>query len=121
MKRLLTAAFASVVLAGSVAASASAQQGYRDAPRYESNQRYDDRQDRRDDRRDDRRWNDHRNDHRWQRGERIDNRYRYAEIDYRRHNLRAPQRGYHYVRDDRGDILLAAIATGLIVSVIASH
>jgi Ni/Co efflux regulator RcnB len=120
MKRLLTAAFASVVLAGSITASASAQQGYRQQPQYES-QRHDNRSDR-NDRRDDRGWNDNRrDDHRWQRGDRIDNHRRYAEIDYRRANLRAPQRGYHYVRDDRGDILLAAIATGLIVSVIASH
>lgn len=56
----------------------------------------------------------------WARGEYIPRGYRVYNVDYRAHRLGPPPRGYHYVRDDRGDILLAAIATGLIASVIAS-
>lgn len=56
----------------------------------------------------------------WQRGQRL--RYydgRYAEVDYRSNNsLRAPPRGYHWVRNDGGDYLLAAVAGGLIAQVI---
>lgn len=56
-------------------------------------------------------------------GERLPSYYRtrYAPVDYRRHHLRAPPRGYHYVQDDRGEILLVAIVTGLIASIIASR
>lgn len=44
---------------------------------------------------------------------------RYREVDYRAHRLKQPPRGYHYVRDDNtGDIILAAIATGLIAALI---
>lgn len=61
--------------------------------------------------------------HQWRRGDRIPAYYRtrYATVDYRHEHLRAPPRGYHYVRDDRGDVLLAAIATGAILSVILNH
>jgi Ni/Co efflux regulator RcnB len=55
----------------------------------------------------------------WARGQRLG--YygdRYAEVDYRRENLRAPRRGYHWVRDNDGDFLLAAIATGIILQVV---
>jgi len=55
----------------------------------------------------------------WARGQRLG--YcanRYQEVDYRRENLRQPRRGYHWVRNDGGDFLLAAIATGLIAQVI---
>ncbi len=55
----------------------------------------------------------------WERGQRLG--YyngRYAEVDYRQQRLRQPPRGYHWVRDDRGDYLLAAIAGGLIAEVI---
>ncbi len=59
----------------------------------------------------------------WQRGQRLG--YyegRYQEVDYRSHdNLRAPPRGYHWVRSDGGDYLLAAIAGGLITAVILNN
>ena len=45
---------------------------------------------------------------------------RYAEVDYRQQNLRQPPRGYHWVRDDSGDYLLAAVVGGLIAQVILS-
>lgn len=59
----------------------------------------------------------------WRRGEYLPSYYRsrYEVVDYRYHHLRPPPRGYHYVRDDRGDIILAAIATGLIASIILNN
>jgi Ni/Co efflux regulator RcnB len=56
----------------------------------------------------------------WSRGEYIPRGYPVHVVDYRAYRLNAPPRGYHWVRDDRGDFLLAAIATGIIASVIAS-
>lgn len=59
----------------------------------------------------------------WRRGDRLPAYYRsnYREYDWRRGHMRAPPRGYHYVRDDRGEILLVGIATGVILSIIASQ
>jgi len=53
-------------------------------------------------------------------GGHIDHRdQRYREVDYRDYRLKEPPRGYHYVRDDNtGDIVLAAIAGGLIAALI---
>lgn len=73
----------------------------------------------------------HRNDrhvvvvkkHVWHKGDRIryDNR-RFREVDYRTYRYNAPPRGYHYVRDNNtGEILLAAIATGVIASIILGN
>jgi Ni/Co efflux regulator RcnB len=61
--------------------------------------------------------------HQWRRGERLPAYYRdrFRPVDYRAYRLRPPPRGYHYVRDDRGDILLVAIATGIIVSAILNN
>ena len=56
----------------------------------------------------------------WAKGERLG--YyngRYVEVDYRARHLKAPPRGYHYVKDDKGDIILAAVATGIIAAIIA--
>jgi Ni/Co efflux regulator RcnB len=60
----------------------------------------------------------------WRRGQRLPAYYRshYAVVsDYRAHHLPPPRRGYHYVRDDTGNILLVAVATGLIASIIANQ
>jgi Ni/Co efflux regulator RcnB len=60
----------------------------------------------------------------WRRGERLPRYYRdrYVVVrDYDRRGYRRPPRGYHYVRDDRGDILLVAIATGVILSILANN
>jgi Ni/Co efflux regulator RcnB len=56
----------------------------------------------------------------WRRGDRLPRYYRdyYAPVDYRHYRVRPPPRGYHYVRDDRGDLLLVGIATGVILGVI---
>jgi Ni/Co efflux regulator RcnB len=73
-----------------------------------------------------RHWRDHaRYDYRgWRRGDRLPGYYRdrYRVVDYRHYHLRPPPRGYHYVRDDRGDFLLVGIATGVILGlVLGSH
>lgn len=39
-------------------------------------------------------------------------------VDYRMHRLRPPPPGYRWVRDDRGDFLMVAIATGIIADLI---
>jgi len=76
------------------------------------------------------RGNDHRdygrNDHRdnwhpgngghWERNRRYDGR-QVVFTDYRSRHLRAPGRGQHWVRADNGDLLLVAIATGIIVDI----
>ncbi|MGD9979322.1 MAG: RcnB family protein [Hyphomonadaceae bacterium] len=70
-------------------------------------------------------WRDHaRYDYRqWRRGDRLPSYYRgyYDEVDWRYHRLRPPPRGYHYVRDDRGDYLLVGIATGVILGIILAN
>src|SRR5689334_22377503 len=118
----------------------------RDNDRYDNNRhRGDWRDDRRDARWDDRRYNGYwlgrswhwgpppasyyrRADfrlgwHDWRKGDRLG--YfgtRYVVVDdWRARHLRAPPRGYHYVRASNGDIILAAIATGLIASIIANN
>jgi Ni/Co efflux regulator RcnB len=58
----------------------------------------------------------------WREGERFDH-YRsreYIVYDYRRYGWRPPPRGYAYYRTDSGDVVLAALATGLIASIIAN-
>ena len=40
--------------------------------------------------------------------------------NYRRYGYRAPPRGYRYYRANNGDVVLAAVATGIISSIIAS-
>ena len=57
----------------------------------------------------------------WSYGQRMPSYYRsnqYVVDDYSRYGLRAPPRGYHYVRSGN-DVVLAAIAGGLITAVIA--
>jgi Ni/Co efflux regulator RcnB len=58
----------------------------------------------------------------WARGQRFDH-YRthsYVVRDYHRYGWAPPPRGYAYYRADNGDVVLAALATGLIASVIAN-
>lgn len=57
----------------------------------------------------------------WSYGQRMPSYYRsnqYVVNDYSRYGLRAPPRGYHYIRSGN-DVVLAAIAGGLITAVIA--
>ena len=103
MKRFLTAAAALALLTG-VAGSAAAQPHGHDRNSAYSHQGYD--------------RNAH---HNWRQGGRIDRSdwNRGARVDYRRHHLRAPPRGYEWRQVD-GDYVLAAAATGIIASIIAS-
>lgn len=60
----------------------------------------------------------------WRRGDRLPSYYRSRYVvvrDYHRYGYRHPPRGYHYVRDDRGDLLLVGIATGVILGIIAAQ
>ena len=142
MKRYLSATVAAVVAIGTavtpIAASAQHRHGnHRDGvpDRREWNRDRDrdgrpDQWDRRDNRRD---WQDGRHhrqswryyggrygyagyDGRWRTGQRFgywrDNRY--VVSDYGRYGLPPPWRGYRYYRDSDGDIVMAAIATGVI-------
>jgi Ni/Co efflux regulator RcnB len=143
MKKVLTAAIAATLALGSVGMASAAEAQSR------GNDRYEQRQDRRDDRRDDRAdRRDQRQDQRayarWQRAERHYSAGRYAPPrgyqtrtwaygqrmpasyrsstyvvrDYNRYGLRQPPRGYQYVRSGN-DVVLTAVATGLITAVIA--
>ena len=56
----------------------------------------------------------------WHRGERLPAEYRdrnYVVDDWRGHGLSAPPRGYHWVGVN-GDYVLAAVATGVITSIL---
>lgn len=84
---------------------------YRDWRRYQRDQARDWRRDRREYRREMRRWH---------RGAVIPYDYRRSWYvrDYRRYGWAPPPRGYGYYRTDTGDIVLAAIATGVILSLL---
>lgn len=58
--------------------------------------------------------------HSWRAGERLPYGYRatrYVVHDYRHYHLYAPPRGHHWVRVDR-DVLLTAVATGVVAAVV---
>lgn len=106
MKRTLLVLTTAALALTSTLASA---QGYRD---------WNDRRGGYDNRYDNRRYDDRRG-HSWRRGEYLPPRYRGHDRyvrDWGRYRLSAPPRGYGYYRQDNGDFVLAAIATGLIAS-----
>lgn len=107
MKRTLTAVLAATLALSAGAGMASAQPYSHD---------HDRGYDRHDDRHEDR------GHHNWRRGERIshDEWRRYQRVDWRRHHLRQPPRGYEWRQTDDGNYVLAAVATGLIASIIAN-
>lgn len=62
--------------------------------------------------------------HRWARGQRYRDYYQgpvYVVHDYPRYHLRQPPRGHQWVRDDRGNMLMVAIATGIIADLLLHH
>jgi Ni/Co efflux regulator RcnB len=114
-KVLLITAAAAMTLTGTLAQA----QGYDDGREY--------RQERREDRRE---YRQERREHRqaqkayrqWQRGQVLPSQYRsqsYIVTDYDRYGLAPPPRGYQYYRSGN-NVLLTAIASGLIGAVIAS-
>jgi len=59
--------------------------------------------------------------HHWRKGQRLSRGdRRYVVNDWRARGLRAPPRGYQWVRegDNSGDFLLVAVASGLIASIL---
>lgn len=131
-KFIKIAALAAATLAmtaAPIAASAQSRHGGdRDHRRYEHNDRRGDyRHDRRDDRRGDYRYDrrddrrgDYRNAHRYYRGATLPRQYRsnWYIRDYNRYGYAPPPRGYGYYRTDTGDIVVAALATGVILSLL---
>jgi Ni/Co efflux regulator RcnB len=128
MKRLIITTLAGALLAGTALSGTAMAAGQRyDGHGGQYDRHHDSRGDRydrgeRDAYRDGRR--DGRHEYRrYQRGQRLDARYRgngYYVNDYRRHGLRAPPRGYRWQRVD-DSYILAAVATGLIASVIIAN
>lgn len=61
-------------------------------------------------------------DHHWKRGERMGyNDWSSAQpVDYRQHHLRHPPRGYEW-RESNGQYILAAVASGVIASMVMGH
>ena len=61
----------------------------------------------------------------WRKGQRLPAYYRkhYGAVNYQAERLRRPRHGYHWVRDERGNYLMVAIASGIIADLIlnASH
>lgn len=124
MKKILMAFTAlAVVFTGTAASAQNHNQDRNGRGSYNQNHGGDrgDRRDHRDNRRgyNDRR--DHRENHgRYARGQRFRGDGAYMS-DYGRYGYRAPPRGYRYYRTNQGDVVLAAIAGGLIASVIAGN
>lgn len=127
MKRLIITAVTASLLAGTaLSGTAMAQPRYDRHDRHDRHDRYEQQrayeQGRRDQARaEDRR--DRREYRRWAKGQRLDARYRadsYYVRDYRRHGLRNPPRGYRWQRVN-DQYVLAAVATGLIASVIIAN
>lgn len=100
-----------------------ADQNRHDGGRYTERERRNDwRRGQRDQRRDYRhdRRDEYRYDRRWQRGATIPYQYRqnWYVRDYNRYGYAPPPRGYGYYRTDEGDVVLALIATGVILSLL---
>lgn len=59
----------------------------------------------------------------WERGDRLGGyNDRYREVDYRDYRVQRPPQGYRWVQDDNtGDLILAALAGGLIATIIANN
>jgi len=143
--KTIAKAMIAVMLAGSLPAIAQ-DRGYHDSRAQERREdrremreeRREDRRDYRDDRRearrdyrDDRRDDRHDNHrargagprHDLYRGQRLPSNYhnrQYVVDNWRSHRLSAPPRGYHWVQVG-GDYVLAAVATGIIASVLLNN
>jgi Ni/Co efflux regulator RcnB len=148
MKKKLSGALAAITAMACAVSAVPAAAQYRDSDgdgrpdRREWNRDRDrdgrpDQWDRRDNRRDgwrgdrrDYRWNNYGGSYgyngyrgRWRTGQRYNNwnNSRYYVNDWRAYNLPPPRRGYRYYRDDNGDIVMAAIGTGIIGLILGSQ
>jgi Ni/Co efflux regulator RcnB len=128
MKKAMLAAVSAVTAMSFALSAVSVEAQPRERDRWERGERGDrwDRGDRRD-RRDERRWRtwDNRSGWsgyrgNWRAGQRYNNgrSSRYYLHDWRGYGLPPPRRGYRYYRDSSGDIIMAAIATGVIASIL---
>ena len=112
MKRILTSSLAAAIAAGRLVAglASSAQAQPRHHDRDHRDHRYE------------REYRDNGRHHGWRKGGHIERRdwRRGQRVDYRRHKLRAPPRGYEWRRVD-DSYVLAAVATGLIASIIIAN
>jgi Ni/Co efflux regulator RcnB len=110
MKRMLTTTAAALIALTSLSGVALAQPGPHGPHGPSSYDRHD----------------DHRGpppSHRaWRKGDRIERNQwrRYQSVDWRRHHLRAPPRGYEW-REVNGQYVMAAAATGLVAAIIAAN
>lgn len=125
MKKLLTAAVALSVLASAGVASAQSGPHRQDNHRAEQSRGHNDNNNNYE-RRAAKRYKTTRyqpprgyQSRQWRHGDKLPAAYRGKAyvVDYRRYNLGAPPRGYQYVRVG-DDVVLTAVATGLISSVI---
>lgn len=60
----------------------------------------------------------------FERGYRYSNYYGgpvYVVNDYDRYHVRRPPHGHRWIRDDRGNLLMVAIATGIIADIVFNH
>lgn len=127
-KIVLGVTLAAMTLVGG-AASAQGYGGYygRDGGSYSRDRGHDRREWNRDGRHDRRHYRyDRRSEYRghgyWREGQ-VYPRYRqsgYYINDYRAYNLAAPRHGYRYYRTDNGDVVMAAIASGVIGAIIGN-
>ena len=144
-KKTIARAMIALMLAASVPAIAQ-DRGYRDGYDSRAQERRDERREYRNEQREERReyrqdrrearrdfWEDRREDrarhrgagprHDIYRGQRLPSHYhnrQYVVDNWRSHRLSAPPRGHHWVQVG-GDYVLAAIATGIIASVLLSN
>lgn len=111
MKKTILLLAAAAMVAGSTVAQAQTR-----SDRYDGRDgRYDSRDSR--DGRDGRSYSNQ-----YRQGQRLDQRYRSRDRevrDWQTYRLSAPPRGYTYYRDDNGNVILAAIATGIIAFALA--
>jgi Ni/Co efflux regulator RcnB len=128
MKKAILAAVSAVTAMSFSLAAVPLEAQHRDGNRWDRSDRSD-RHDSRSDRRGGNRWqtwggrngyNGYRGS--WRTGQRYSNwrNSRYYVNDYRTYGLPAPRRGYRYYRDNNGDIVMAAIATGVIASILSN-
>jgi Ni/Co efflux regulator RcnB len=141
MNKIFSGAVAGLVAIASVVTAVPASAQYRDSDRDGRSDRREwnrdrdrdgrpDQWDRRDNRRQHYRWNTYDGRHgyngyrgRWREGQRFThwNNSRYYVNDWGRYDLPPPRRGYRYYRDDNGDIVMVAIATGVIGLILGSQ
>jgi Ni/Co efflux regulator RcnB len=125
MKRLLTGALALTLLTGTAAMAQPDRHDARDVYDQRGGDHRDNDRHGNDRSREVHQRNDERRaEHRWARGERLPYDYyrdRSHYVDYRVYHLRAPPRGYRWVRTDDNNYAMVAITSGLIASIIASN